>query len=737
MATDDAPNLRRLARQLVDVTRRLKHLETVPQIAHSSLDNQGLSVYDADGNLSVTLGKQEDGTYSARPVAGPTPPAPVGLDAEGDAGLIHASWQGAFWAGAAMPRDFEAVEVLVDGNVHGAIHDPDGGSVTVPAFAGEREVSFRTLSQAGRRSDATGHVTVTVQSKASVQLDEARVRIDEAKAESAEALVRVGEAEATVEAVQGDLDTLETVTLPGAVAELEAADVAVQQAVTGLEGDVTAVQGVANAAQDAATQAASDAAAAAQDAADAAGLAASKGDVLIQSAEPAAEMRKASTLWIDTTGGANTPKRWDGSTWIAVTDKATVDAANLAAQAKAAADDAQTAADDAQTTATNAATAAGAAQSTATEALTSANGKSKITRSTSNPPAQYGGRVDDLWWVLSSLGSGGRVLSQWRWNGNVWVSEQVGGEVIANLDAAKITSGFVDAARIRAGSIYADKIVSGLSQNMVPDAGFANPAISAQRLGAAFGYGGAEFAITDGLVRITLDGNSAGHPNMALGGNSDLYAWTAYPGMKIIARLDARAVSGVGRVIAVVRYELRDGTRSSSTMLGGYQSLTSAWGTFSWSFDFPQDIKGFTVVLQVNRNDGPAVLEVRSPFVAAPTGTTLIEDGAITTDKLLAGAVTAEKITVTEALSANIVDAMDVNAKKLVVTEEAILNHATLIGDTVVDNINVTGKLIGTDGVFTGTVDFENVNVTGLQLVEKLEANSISADLIEGGAFTG
>src|SRR5699024_5369948 len=102
-------------------------------------------------------------------------------DAEGDAGLIHASWQGAFWAGAAMPRDFEAVEVLVDGNVHGAIHDPDGGSVTVPAFAGEREVSFRTLSQAGRRSDATGHVTVTVQSKASVQLDEARGRIEDAE----------------------------------------------------------------------------------------------------------------------------------------------------------------------------------------------------------------------------------------------------------------------------------------------------------------------------------------------------------------------------------------------------------------------------------------------------------------------------------------------------------------------------------------------------------------------------
>ena len=90
-----------------------------------------------------------------------------------------------------------------------------------------------------------------------------------------------------------------------------------------------------------------------------------------------------------------------------------------------------------------------------------------------------------------------------------------------------------------------------------------------------------------------------------------------------------------------------------------------------------------------------------------------------------------------EALTARIVQAMSVQTKKLVVTEEAILNHATLIGQTVVDDINVQGKLIGTDGVFTGTVDFENVNVTGTQIVNKLGANSISADKISGGSFSG
>src|SRR5699024_10024217 len=319
--------------------RRLKGVERTPQLAHSSIDDGFLPVYDRDGNLTVTIGKQADGTWGAPPVRGPVPPQPAGVEAEGDAGVIRASWQGVFWAGAAKPMDFEAVEVLVDGNVHGAIHDPDGGSVTVPAFAGEREVSFRTLSQAGRRSDATGHVTVTVQSKASVQLDEARGRIDEAKADSAEALIRVGEAEATVEAVQGDLDTLETVTLPGAVAELEAADSALWDARDALESDIDAVR-------------------------------------------------------------------------------------------------------------------------------TSANGKNTVHWSTSAPPNEYDGGVYDTWLRMSSMGSGGRVVSQWRWNGVVWVSTVVDNAVIANLDAGKITSGFIDAERFKAGSISASSIAVGDFSNL-------------------------------------------------------------------------------------------------------------------------------------------------------------------------------------------------------------------------------------------------------------------------------
>lgn len=103
--------------------------------------------------------------------------------------------------------------------------------------------------------------------------------------------------------------------------------------------------------------------------------------------------------------------------------------------------------------------------------------------------------------------------------------------------------------------------------------------------------------------------------------------------------------------------------------------------------------------------------------------------------------VVTEGATINEAVISKLwVDglmAKAITSNSLIVTGEAILNHATLIGQTVVDDINVQGKLIGTDGVFTGTVDFANVNVTGQQIVNKLAANSIEANKIKGGAFSG
>ena len=168
----------------------------------------------------------------------------------------------------------------------------------------------------------------------------------------------------------------------------------------------------AKATADSAAQSATDAANAARKAntaaAAAAGVANGKADVLIQSTAPDASMRKPTTLWIDTTGGANTPKRWNGSAWVAVTDKAATDAANAAVKANDAAKTAQATADKASTAAANAASQANQAQAAAKKAQTTADGKNLIYRGP-DEPNHDGLKPGDMWW---------RTQKYWtRWKG--------------------------------------------------------------------------------------------------------------------------------------------------------------------------------------------------------------------------------------------------------------------------------------------------------------------------------
>lgn len=108
--------------------------------------------------------------------------------------------------------------------------------------------------------------------------------------------------------------------------------------VTLIDG-VLAAQGQAVTRVEASTAAADTKAANAQSAADAAATAAgNKGKVIYGTATPGTADRLSQNLWIDTTGNANTPKRWNGTSWVAVTDKAATDAAAAAAAAKSTAD---------------------------------------------------------------------------------------------------------------------------------------------------------------------------------------------------------------------------------------------------------------------------------------------------------------------------------------------------------------------------------------------------------------
>ncbi|WP_220271481.1 hypothetical protein, partial [Corynebacterium renale] len=87
-------------------------------------------------------------------------------------------------------------------------------------------------------------------------------------------------------------------------------------------------------------------------------------------------------------------------------------------------------------------------------AAESANTKNRVWYAATAPGSTRGERDGDTWFRYS----GNTIVGQWRWTGSSWAQQTIDGQVIANLDAGKITTGTLDARRIGAGSITADKI---------------------------------------------------------------------------------------------------------------------------------------------------------------------------------------------------------------------------------------------------------------------------------------
>lgn len=93
-------------------------------------------------------------------------------------------------------------------------------------------------------------------------------------------------------------------------------------------------------------------------------------------------------------------------------------------------------------------------------AMDSANGKNRVTHSLSLPSTDGKEQEGDVWWRYSdSMFT--TIIGTWQWKAGAWVEGGFGHQVLDSLDAAKISVGFLDAARIRSKSITADMIMVG------------------------------------------------------------------------------------------------------------------------------------------------------------------------------------------------------------------------------------------------------------------------------------
>lgn len=271
---------------------------------------------------------------------------------------------------------------------------------------------------------------------------------------------------------------------------------------------------------------------------------------------------------------------------------------------------------------------------------TSVDGKNAITQSTSTPPNQYDGAVGDIWEIMSSMGSGGRSVSRWRWNGTVWVSNLIGDTVLGNVDAAKIGTGYLDAGRIEAGSLTADKVLIGLGTNLVSDSGF-----SAQ-LGAS--WTNASGPLSAWAVVRPSSGANYLTGTQSTTGWKEIYSFPGIPvipGQQFSAEVDMRIpevwADSYPRV--VVFFYDQSGSRFTTRTPIAPNLPAGEWVSLQGDLTVPSAAVSMAFVVSIPTNSGAgAQVHVRQPTFRLKSPATLIEDGAITTDKIATGAITAE-----------------------------------------------------------------------------------------------
>lgn len=452
----------------------------------------------------------------------------------------------------------------------------------------------------------------------------------------------------------------------------------------------------AKATADSAAQSATDAATAAQKAntaaAAAAGVANGKADVLIQSTVPATSMRKPTTLWIDTTNGANTPKRWNGSTWMAVTDKAATDAANAAVKAHAAAQTAQSTADKASTAAANAASQANQAQAAAKKAQTTADGKNLIYRGP-DEPAHDGLKPGDMWW---------RTQKYWtRWKGEKNNSPSLMADFYTYWQGAPNNSPSV------LGPL-SDRVVEVLTWDGTRFEPFD---LVANNILAA-GTVAAKHLAVDSVTAEKVKANAI---------TVDKLAANSVTAEKLVAdavtagKLAAGSVQARNIVALAITADKLAANSVTTSKLKVTEDMTVALLN-------AHKINAGDIVSGAVTTDKLATNSVNADKLAANAVTAgKVQAGAIGTDKLAANSVTTAKLRVTEDMTV------------------ALLNvHKIQAGDIVAGAIT-TDKLatnsVNADKIAANSVNASKI-VSGAITADKIAANSVTAVKIAAGSIT-
>jgi F5/8 type C domain len=283
---------------------------------------------------------------------------------------------------------------------------------------------------------------------------------------------------------------------------------------------------------------------------------------------------------------------------------------------------------------------------------------------------------------------------------------------IANLDASKITSGYIDVNRIAANTITVDKLVVSDLTNLCENPDFESDAVGSNPKGYT----------TNSSVRVAdISGFTNGNgSNRALeidaknGSNNDIYATNIFPvreGQVFFVEAEARYLNtaGTGKlVIGFRRYDEKKTALSAwHTVVQWDGTKTTTFTKKSGTFTVPAGT-GYLQLWISFQNNGETTNKayIDNIRVHRMANGELIVDGAITTQKIAAGAITAGSAIIADGAigTAKIADAAITSAK--------IASLA--VGNAAIQNAAITNAKIATAAV--GTAQIQDAAITNAKI---------------------
>ena len=682
---------RRVADQLSDLSRRVGDLEVASVLPYATLPAESpIQVKNQAGETVALIGGQSDGTAGVKVLEGPTPPVPTKPTVEGEA-TLSVRLDGAFEHEAQCPNDFRAVEIWIIGSPEdlppdstkidtnsevppaggvapdlfvGTINTRAGGAKTVELAPGTYNVALRCRAKSGKASALSPVVVAKVAGTATRKaLDEAKGRIDAAFDHA----TKVGkDFEAEKARVDGELAKA-----LGATDEVKKSVVAVT----------------------------------------------SQADNAKRLAEEAKTKADSASNTADDAKNSAEHLRGD---MVEMGDE--IDRFNRELpEAKNAAEAAKKAASEADSKATAAAKLAGSASEAASRAQTAADGKSKITRSTTTPSGA--GHAGDVWWQYTDSSLVGKIIGQWVHDGTAWVKTDVGAEIVADLtvDKLKAGTGSFDRAvisKLISDNAFVDQLAASRiivkGTNLLPDGDLAKADLAGT--GWDKNVGLQDEYVAGGMhVALIFPPEHFGSSSTVANETRILFE----PGRKYVLDFWVQAsTSGAHGSIGFMPVSGGDFLHFSSPSISDpwtglfppqtWKELPTSWEHRRYEIT-PHGLVKPTFARLVAQCHGGNLMIAK--LRVALDQETVIEDGSITTSKLAAHAVDVEKLNVTEGMAARIGEFLKIKFEQI---QSSIMNawmHLTGAGRIVLG-----GERTGSDANPTFSGARTELNAAGLQV---------------------